>query len=94
MNLLTRFILSRAIKRAAKKSSLINLPIATYANDYITHKIILDGWFEKRELYAVEKFFSSMQLDKKRASILLSMAPGASGFEHDAVDRQPPPNVF
>ena len=65
MNLLTRFILSRAIKRAAKKSSLINLPIATYANDYITHKIILDGWFEKRELYAVEKFFSSMQLDKK-----------------------------
>ena len=65
MNLLTRFILSRAIKRAAKKSSSINLPIATYANDYITQKIILDGWFEKRELYAVEKFFSSMQLDKK-----------------------------
>lgn len=65
MNLLTRFILSRAIKRAAKKSSLINLPIATYANDYITQKIILDGWFERRELYAVEKFFSSMQLDKK-----------------------------
>ena len=50
MNLLTRFILSRAIKRAAKKSSLINLPIATYANDYITQKIILDGWFERREL--------------------------------------------
>jgi FkbM family methyltransferase len=65
MNFLTRFILSRAIKRAAKRSSLINLPIATYANDYITQKIILDGWFEKRELYALEKFFSSMQLDKK-----------------------------
>ena len=65
MNLLTRFILSKVLRRAAKKSSTINLPIATYANDYITQKIILDGWFEKRELYAVEKFFSSMQLDKK-----------------------------
>ena len=65
MNLLTRFILSKVLRRAAKKSSSINLPIATYANDYITQKIILDGWFEKRELYAVEKFFSSMQLDKK-----------------------------
>jgi len=65
MNLLTRFILSKLLRRAAKKSSSINLPIATYANDYITQKIILDGWFEKRELYAVEKFFSSMQLDKK-----------------------------
>ena len=65
MNLLTRFILSKVLRRAAKKSSTINLPIATYANDYITQKIILDGWFERRELYAVEKFFSSMQLDKK-----------------------------
>ncbi len=65
MNLLTRFILSKVLRRAAKKSSSINLPIATYANDYITQKIILDGWFERRELYAVEKFFSSMQLDKK-----------------------------
>ena len=67
MNLLTRFILSRAIKRAAKKSSLINLPIATYANDYITHKIILDGWFEKRELYAVEKFFRQCNSTKRFA---------------------------
>ena len=65
MNLLTRFIFSKVLSRAAKKSSSINLPIATYANDYITQKIILDGWFEKRELYAAEKFFSSMQLDKK-----------------------------
>ena len=65
MNILTRFILSRAMRRAAKESSLINLPIATYANDYITQKIILDGWFEKRELYALEDFFLSKKLDTK-----------------------------
>ena len=65
MNILTRLILSKALRKAAKKSSLINIPIATYANDYITQKIILDGWFEKRELYAVENFFESNQLDRK-----------------------------
>lgn len=65
MNIFTRFILSRAINKAAKKSSNINLPIVTYANDYITQKIILDGWFEKRELYAVKDLFESLQLEKK-----------------------------
>lgn len=65
MNILTRLILSKALRKAAKKSSLINIPIATYANDYITQKIILDGWFEKRELYAVENFFESNQLDRE-----------------------------
>ena len=65
MNIFTRFILSRAINKAAKKSSKINLPIVTYANDYITQKIILDGWFEKRELYAVKELFESLQLEKK-----------------------------
>ncbi len=57
MNIIKRFILFKALRSFAKKNSIDGLPITGVLNDHISLKILIDGWFEKRELFALENFF-------------------------------------
>lgn len=59
MNIFKRYFLFKALNSASKENNRDNLLIAGFLNDHISLKILIDGWFEKRELNALESFFSN-----------------------------------
>ena len=64
MNIFKRFFLFKALNSASKENAQNNITMAGFLNDHISLKIIIDGWFEKRELNALESFFSQRHFSK------------------------------
>ena len=57
MNIIKRFFLYKLLNSFVKKNSSEIIPLTGVLNDHISLKIIIDGWFEKRELDALKQFF-------------------------------------
>ena len=64
MNIFKRYFLFKALDSASKKNTQNNIALAGFLNDHISLKIIIDGWFEKRELNALKSFFSQRHFSK------------------------------
>ena len=64
MNIFKRFILFKALDSAPKEKTQNNFSIVGFLNDHISLKIIIDGWFERRELNALKSFFSQKHFSK------------------------------
>ena len=64
MNIFKRYFLFKALDSASKENTQNNIAMAGFLNDHISLKIIIDGWFEKRELNALKTFFSQRQISK------------------------------
>ena len=60
MNIFKRYFLFKALDSASKENAQNNITMAGFLNDHISLKIIIDGWFEKRELNALKSFFSQI----------------------------------
>ena len=57
MNIIKRFFLYKLLNSFVKKNTLETMPLIGVLNDHISLKIIIDGWFERRELDALKQFF-------------------------------------
>ena len=64
MNIFKRFFLFKALNLVSKKNAKENFHLVGFLNDHISLKIIIDGWFEKRELNALKSFFSKNHYPK------------------------------
>ena len=64
MNIFKRYFLFKALNSASKENAQNNITMAGFLNDHISLKIIIDGWFEKRELNALKSFFSQGHFSK------------------------------
>ena len=64
MNIFKRYFLFKALDSASKENAQNNITMAGFLNDHISLKIIIDGWFEKRELNALKSFFSQRHFSK------------------------------
>ena len=64
MNIFKRYFLFKALDSASKENAQNNITMAGFLNDHISLKIIIDGWFEKRELNALKSFFSQSDFSK------------------------------
>ena len=58
VNIFKRYFLFKALNSVSKKNAKENFHLVGFLNDHISLKIIIDGWFEKRELNALKSFFS------------------------------------
>lgn len=59
MNIILRQILKFGLERAAKKSVYKHPQVVCFAHDSISRKIMIDGLFEKKELFALKSFLLS-----------------------------------
>ena len=57
MNIIKRFFLYKLLNSFVKKNTSEIMPLIGVLNDHISLKIIIDGWFERRELDALKHFF-------------------------------------
>jgi FkbM family methyltransferase len=64
MNIFKRYFLFKALDSASKENAQNNITMAGFLNDHISLRIIIDGWFEKRELNALKSFFSQRRFSK------------------------------